>query len=92
MSKIFSSFQPLHQASSLSQATSEWKKTIKLLMTKEGIKVSQVASDLGIDAQVFSNWLYRGNDPTVQKMDNVLHCLGYHLAVVDNKSGEIVKL
>lgn len=66
------------------------KKAIKHLAIDRGIKIGELARQLDLKPQGFSNWLYRPDSPKINTVENILSKLGCHLAIVDDESGKIL--
>ena len=65
------------------------KRAIKTIMASKGLKTGEVASELGMETQSFSNWLYRENALTVKKLSEVAEAIGCHVALIDDETGKI---
>lgn len=66
------------------------RKAIKHLMIDQDLKSRELAERLDLKPKNFSNWLYKPDDPRLSTIEKILGELGCHLAIVDDKSGEIL--
>lgn len=60
------------------------------LVVHHGLGIGDVTYRAGLGHSVVSRWSQAGN-PTVPNLEAVLGVMGYRLAIVDAKTGEIVK-
>lgn len=66
------------------------KQAIKHLMIDRHMKVGSLATQLEMNPRALSNWLAKPDIPRINTIENILAELGCHLAIVDDKSGEIL--
>lgn len=67
------------------------KAVLRSVMAKKGIKIGQLAEDLGENRQSFANWM-QYNKMTLSKFANVADALNCDVVLVDRDTGETFRL